>query len=125
MFNIETHWNRANGPGLLLLDEPTASLDLRHQLDLVAAVRRRAEGGTSIVAIVHDLNLAALFAECIVVLGKGRIAAHGALRETITEEVLLRVFGVASAVDRLPPHGSPFVLPHSARKHVGHGAAAD
>src|SRR5262249_8126736 len=46
-----------HGPGLLLLDEPTSSLDLRHQVDLVEAARRRAANGTAVLAILHDLNL--------------------------------------------------------------------
>jgi iron complex transport system ATP-binding protein len=114
-----------NGPGLLLLDEPTASLDLRHQLDMVAAVERRTRGGTTVIAIVHDLNLAALFARRIVVLGGGRIAADGPPGETITEPVLQRVFGVASAVNRMPAAGAPFVLPHGAEKYFERPAGAE
>jgi iron complex transport system ATP-binding protein len=106
----------AHGPGLLLLDEPTASLDLRHQLDLVAAIRRRAEQGTTVMTVVHDLNLAALLAGRVIVLSKGRIAADGPPGESITEEVLQNVFGVARAVDQFPEGGLPFVLPHGARR---------
>ena len=51
----------AHGPGLLLLDEPTSSLDLRHQIDLVETASRRAANGTAVVAILHDLNLAVRF----------------------------------------------------------------
>jgi iron complex transport system ATP-binding protein len=105
-----------HGPGILLLDEPTASLDLRHQIDLVAAARRRAEGGTTVIAIVHDLNLAVRLAGRIVVLGGGRLAADGPPQATITEPVLRHVFGVAAAVGRLPEPTAPFVLPHGARK---------
>ncbi len=106
----------ARGPGLLLLDEPTSNLDLRHQLDMVAATRRCLERGVTVVAILHDLNLAALLAQRIVVLGGGRIAADGPPRETITETVLRQVFGVASAVGRVPEGSAPFVLPHGAEK---------
>ena len=56
---------------MLLLDEPTASLDLRHQLDLIEATRRCAARGTTVIAILHDLNLAALFADRVVVLHRG------------------------------------------------------
>jgi iron complex transport system ATP-binding protein len=107
-----------HGPGLLLLDEPTSNLDLRHQLDLIAATRRCAERGVTVIAILHDLNLAALLARRVVVLGSGRIAADGSPVETITEPVLRAVFGVASAVGRVPDPGLPFVLPHGARRHV-------
>jgi iron complex transport system ATP-binding protein len=102
----------AHGPGLLLLDEPTASLDLRHQLDMLEAVGRCARRGVAVVAILHDLNLATLAADRIVVLEDGRIAADGAPVETVTDALLARVFKVASAVSRLPPDGVPFVLPH-------------
>jgi iron complex transport system ATP-binding protein len=106
-----------HGPGILLLDEPTASLDLRHQLDVIAAARKRAQSGTTVISILHDLNLAALFASRIVVLGEGRVAADGAPAETITDTILSQVFGVSSAVSRIPD-STPFVLPHSARRRL-------
>lgn len=106
----------AHGPGILLLDEPTASLDLRHQLDLVAVAKKCAERGTTTIAIVHDLNLASLMANRIIVLSHGRVAADGAPAETINETVLKDVFGVSSAVGRVPEASLPFVLPHAARK---------
>jgi iron complex transport system ATP-binding protein len=102
----------AHGPGLLLLDEPTASLDLRHQLDMLEAVGRCARRGVAVVAILHDLNLATLAADRIVMLDGGRVAADGAPAETVTDHLLARVFKVESAVSRLPPAGVPFVLPH-------------
>jgi iron complex transport system ATP-binding protein len=108
---------QVSGPGILLLDEPTASLDLRHQLDLVAAARRCADRGVTVVAIVHDLNLATLLARRIIVLEQGRVATDGSPRDSINEDVLQRVFGVVSAVDRVPQPDLPFVLPQGARKH--------
>jgi iron complex transport system ATP-binding protein len=107
---------RKRGPGILLLDEPTASLDLRHQLDIVAAARRRAAAGTTVVTILHDLNLAALLAERIIMLGNGRVVADGTAQDTITEVTLSSVFGVVSAVSQIPRDTIPFVLPHSAKK---------
>jgi iron complex transport system ATP-binding protein len=102
----------AHGPGLLLLDEPTASLDLKHQLDMLEAVGRCARRGVAVVAILHDLNLATLCADRIVVLDQGRVAADGAPAETVTDDLLARVFRCATAVSRTPPAGVPFVLPH-------------
>ncbi len=104
------------GPGTLLLDEPTAALDLRHQLDLLAIVERCSGRGTTIVTIMHDLNLAALFAKRIVMLDRGRLAADGAPHATITDALLTDVFGVSGAVGRVPPAGLPFVLPYGATK---------
>jgi hypothetical protein len=67
----------------------------------------------SSIAVLHDLNLATLFAERIVVLDRGRIAADGPPRDTITDPMLERVFGIAAAVGRTPGSGIPFVLPHT------------
>ena len=102
----------AHGPGLLLLDEPTASLDLRHQIDVLEALGRCAARGITVIAVLHDLNLATLFAERIVVLDRGRIAADGPPHATITDAVLERVFGITASVGRTPQPGIPFVLPH-------------
>jgi iron complex transport system ATP-binding protein len=103
----------AHGPGLLLLDEPTASLDLRHQLDVLDAVRRCADRSIAVIAVLHDLNLAALFADRVVVLHQGRVAGEGAPRDTINDQMLEQVFGVRAAVGRAPAPGVPFVLPHA------------
>ena len=59
------------------LDEPTASLDLRHQFDLIETTRRCAARGTTVIAILHDLNLATLFADRVVVLHRGTVAGEG------------------------------------------------
>ncbi|MCF8476214.1 MAG: heme ABC transporter ATP-binding protein [Pseudolabrys sp.] len=104
------------GPGILLLDEPTASLDLCHQLDLLTIIARCNAHGTTIITIMHDLNLAALFAKRILALDRGRLASDGPPPETITDDLLARVFGVTGAVGRVPEPGLPFVLPHGAQK---------
>jgi iron complex transport system ATP-binding protein len=102
-----------HGPGVLLLDEPTASLDLRHQLGVVAVARACAERGVAVVAILHDLNLAALLADRMLVLDRGRIDSAGVPADIITDAMLARVFAVADAIGRVPA-GLPFVLPHAA-----------
>lgn len=100
-------------PGILLLDEPTASLDLRHQLDLLRQAKDKAAEGTAVIAVLHDLNLATMFADRIVMLDHGRIATDGTAAETVTDDWLERVFRVTAAVSRVPAAGVPFVLPHS------------
>jgi iron complex transport system ATP-binding protein len=99
-----------HGPGVLLLDEPTSSLDLRHQIALADIARRRARNGTAIVAVLHDLNLAVRFADRIVVLHNGRIAADGAPGDIISGDLVRRVFEIDVAVERLAD-GRPYVLP--------------
>ncbi len=100
-------------PSYLFLDEPTASLDLRHQLMTLAAARGFAEGGGGVVAVLHDINLAALHADTVVVIDRGRIAAEGTPSEVLTETLLRTVFGVALAVGQTAS-GVPFILPGAA-----------
>jgi iron complex transport system ATP-binding protein len=103
----------AHGPGLLLLDEPTASLDLKHQIDVLTSAKRRAAHGCAVVAILHDLNLATLFGDRMVVLKDGRIAREGPPAATLTDDMVARVFDVPIPVARPPPPGTPFVLPQA------------
>ena len=100
------------GPGVLLLDEPTSSLDLRHQLELFSVAGRSAERGVAVVAVLHDLNLAAVFADRIIVLNNGHVVSDGTPGETITEQMLSDVFRVSGGICATPPGGLPYVLPH-------------
>jgi iron complex transport system ATP-binding protein len=102
-----------DGSGILLLDEPTANLDLRHQIGILEATRRRAERGALVIAVLHDLNLAARFADHIVVLNQGRIDSEGRPNQTITAATIERVFGVKTMVSQTPPSSVPFVLPQT------------
>jgi iron complex transport system ATP-binding protein len=98
---------------LLLLDEPTSHLDIGHQLDLLVRVRRLAEErGVGVLAAMHDLNLAARFADRIVVLSHGRKHVEGTPSEVLSEELLARVWGVASDLRQDPRTGVPYLLPH-------------
>jgi cobalamin transport system ATP-binding protein len=84
---------------ILLLDEPTASLDVAHALDVLGLCRELAEEGKTIVTAIHDLNLAARFADRVALLCEGRLIACGAVDEVLRAESLNRVFGVTA--DRL------------------------
>ncbi len=87
---------------LLLLDEPTAHLDVRHQLDLLARVRALADDGRTVVAALHDLELAARFADRLWVLADGRLAADGPPADVLTPALLRRAFGVDAEVEPEP-----------------------
>ena len=89
----------AQEPRVLLLDEPTAALDLRHQFELLdLLVRLNRERGTTIVLSIHDLEHAAHVANRIAVLSRGRVYAVGSPRDVLSEETLLDVFRVESKV---------------------------
>lgn len=103
-----------HGPGLLLLDEPTSSLDMRHQIDLVETARRRAQNGTAVIAVLHDLNLAMRFADRIVLLHRGKLAVDGGRAEAITAETIRRIFEVDVTID-YTDGGVPFLLPQTMR----------
>lgn len=88
---------------LFLLDEPTANLDIKHQEKMFRLVheRCRAQGAGAIV-ITHDLNLAAAFADNVMVLSEGRVAASGRPSNVFTETMIREVFGVQTIVDTNP-----------------------
>jgi iron complex transport system ATP-binding protein len=102
------------GPGVLLLDEPTSSLDMRHQIDLVEIAKRRAHNGTAVIAVLHDLNLAMRFADRIVLLHRGRLAVDAGRAEAITTETIRRIFEVDVRID-YTDQGVPFLLPQTMR----------
>nr|WP_197981088.1 ABC transporter ATP-binding protein [Frigoribacterium sp. CFBP 8754] len=103
---------------VLLLDEPTTFLDVSHQvevLDLLTDLNRRR--GTTIVMVLHDLNLAARYADHLVALAAGRVHAAGAPAEVLTEDCVRAVFGLDSRVVADPTTGAPMMLPLG-RHHV-------
>ena len=102
----------AQEPAVLLLDEPTTHLDLRHQTGLHDLVRARcAERGLAVVSVLHDLNLAAAFCDRVLVLERGRAAAVGTPAEVFRPDLLARVFDAPVHVERHPLTGLPVVLP--------------
>jgi iron complex transport system ATP-binding protein len=104
---------------LLLLDEPTTFLDINHQIELLdLLVRLNREGGKTIVIVLHDLNLACRYADRVVALKSGRIAAEGAPREVVDAALVEEVFGVPCEVISDPVSGAPLVIPHSERDWV-------
>jgi iron complex transport system ATP-binding protein len=97
---------------LLLLDEPTAHLDMGHQLEILERVRRLAhDEGRAVLAALHDLNLAARYADRVVVLHKGRVAADGPPATVLSASLLWEVWGVLADLRRDPRSGLPYLIP--------------
>jgi len=95
---------------LLLLDEPTAALDLRHQERTLRSVRACAEAGACVIVVLHDLNLAAGYADRIVLLEQGRVAADGTPLQVLTKDNLQRVYQQDVVVLEHPRRGVPLVV---------------
>jgi ABC-type cobalamin/Fe3+-siderophores transport system ATPase subunit len=100
----------AQEPAILVLDEPTASLDVRHEMEILELIRRLVDGGLAGLVVTHQLNLAARFADRMMVLSEGRLMAEGAPREVLREELLTRVFQWPVAVTTWSD-GSPQLVP--------------
>jgi iron complex transport system ATP-binding protein len=101
----------AQETGILLLDEPTAALDLRHQEDVLSIARDRARAGDCVVVVLHDLSLAAAYADRIVLLSGGRVVADGAPDDVLTSDLLSDVYELPVEVMRHPVTGSAIILP--------------
>lgn len=96
---------------LLMLDEPTAALDLRHQELVLRLCRERARAGDAVVVVLHDLGLAAACAHRVAVLRAGRVTADGAPEEVFTEDLLTEVYDQPVEVLPHPRTGAVLVLP--------------
>jgi len=103
----------AQRTGVLLLDEPTTYLDVRHQLEVMALVRRlNADHGLTVCWVLHDLNAAAAYSDAMVCLREGRVIAHGAPGDLLTAELVRDAFGIDATVIADPRSGLPVCLPH-------------
>jgi iron complex transport system ATP-binding protein len=100
----------AQEPAVLVLDEPTASLDVRHEMELLELIRRLVDQGLAGLVITHELNLAARYADRILLLSEGRVVAEGTPTEVLVESTLSRVFEWPVAVTTWCD-GSPQVVP--------------
>lgn len=101
----------AQEPEVLLLDEPTTFLDLRHQLSFLSIVKDRIAAGLTVVLAIHDLTLAAQTADQIVMLHDGSIACAGPPKDVLTMENIRTVFGVEAIVGQHQETGMLYVLP--------------
>lgn len=107
----------AQDPRILLLDEPTTYLDIAHQvdvLDLLADLNQ--QRGTTVVMVLHDLNLAARYADHLVVMAAGRLVREGAPADVLDAECVREAFGLLARVVADPVTGCPMVVPERARE---------
>lgn len=101
----------AQEPQLLLLDEPTANLDLHYQLEVVELIQRlNKEKGITVLAVLHDLNLAAMLGHRFILMRQGQIYAMGDADEVLTTQNIQQVYGVPVIVTRHPLNGKPIIL---------------
>ncbi len=102
-------WDTGEG-GLLMLDEPTAALDLSHQQLILDSVQRLAANGCAVVLAIHDLNLVAGLADNVAVLHSGRIAACGTPADIFTEQLFRDVFEIDVVIQQHPNRPQPLVI---------------
>ncbi len=104
----------AQEPRALVLDEPTASLDIRHEMAILELLRASADRGMNVLLITHGVDLAARFADELLLLADGRVAASGSPETVLRAEVLERVYRWPIAVSVDPTSGTPHVTPRRA-----------
>ena len=97
----------AQEPRLLLLDEPTANLDIQHQLQVMDLVRSLVDDGLAAVAAMHDLNMASAYCDRIYVMSEGKVVASGTPAEVLLPGLINQVFGVGVTIDYDPHTGKP------------------
>jgi len=97
----------AQEPRLLLLDEPTANLDIQHQLQVMDLVRSLVDDGLAAVAAMHDLNMASAYCDRIYVMSEGQVVASGTPAEVMLPGLIRQVFGVGVTIDYAHHTGKP------------------
>jgi iron complex transport system ATP-binding protein len=106
----------AQEPRVLLLDEPTTALDIHHQMKVFAILAALAKKGMGVVVVTHDLNLASVFCEHVLLLKDGAIACQGKPVEILKKAVLEKVYGTGLEIMKHPTTGRPVIIPST----VGH-----
>lgn len=101
----------AQSTPVVLLDEPTAALDLKHQQQVMATIRQLASDGVAVVVVVHDLSLAARFADRVALLSQGSLEAVGKPAEVITAERVSRIYGLEVDIEQVGRPPRPVIIP--------------
>ncbi len=108
---LATSRRPGGNPPLILLDEPTSSLDIAHQRMVLDVVKAQAQSGAAVLAVLHDINLAAVACDRLIVMRQGRILAAGTPKEVVTSSILSAAYGCTITANALPSGEVPFALP--------------
>jgi len=117
-------WEPSDAARLLLLDEPTASLDLSHQHTTLESVRRFAESGVAVVVVLHDLALAAQYTDRLLLLAGGRVLDQGKTGDVLTPANVSRAFGVQSHEITIDAAGLRLIVASGVNADISAGASA-
>lgn len=101
----------AQDTNVLLLDEPTSHLDLSHQSDILSLMHRLAGSGSTIIGVFHDLNLAALYCDRLIMIQDGKLVADGTPEQVLTPQKIRQVYGAEVVMSRHPVTGRTFLMP--------------
>lgn len=101
-------------PRWLFLDEPVSALDIGHQLQVMQIARDYADAGGGVVAVMHDLNLTAMFSDSVALISEGRVLSHGAPRDVLRDDLLSEAYHCPVRVNTAPKDGH-FILPHASQ----------
>ncbi len=107
---VLTQLEQSGDKQILLLDEPTSALDLSHQHKTLAVAKALTKQGASVITVIHDLNLAAQYADRILILNEGRLVADGTPWQTLTKEIIADVYQWPVDVIPHPERGHPVVM---------------
>ncbi|WP_341365695.1 heme ABC transporter ATP-binding protein [Yoonia sp. BS5-3] len=106
---------RNGAPSYLFLDEPVSALDIGHQLEVMQIARAYADAGGCVIAVMHDLNLTAMFADSVALMKEGRLVLQAAPDVVMTDQILSDAYSCGLRVNLAPSHGRiPFLLPQVA-----------
>ncbi|MFA5957275.1 heme ABC transporter ATP-binding protein [Hyphomicrobium sp.] len=121
---LSTAPRRPGETAALLLDEPTANLDLKHQGEVLTVIKEQSLSGRAVLLVIHDLNLAAAFADDVVLMANGQIVGRGTPHEVLNEDLLSHTYGCRLKIDT-SSDGRRLVLPAAITRRQRTGAAAE
>ncbi|MGR5062240.1 heme ABC transporter ATP-binding protein [Photobacterium sp. DNB22_13_2] len=107
---VLTQLSQAGKQCILMLDEPTSALDLAHQHNALIVAKQMARAGAAVIIVIHDLNLAAQYADRLVIINHGKIQADGTPEQALTADIIKSVYGWPVCITQHPIDGYPIVL---------------